>query len=190
MAPQSPSEAHRDHAGHAAHRQGSQSSDEHRDAAEELGSLKCAVVVVSDSRDESTDRSGGVAQGLIERFGHELVGRELVKNDPAAIAARLQRYAGSADFLAFCGGTGLGKHDVTVETVTPLLDKVLDGFGEAFRRFSWDEIGNAAILSRAVAGALRGTIVVCTPGSSAAVRLALEDIVLPELRHLVREANR
>ena len=175
-----------DHAGHR-----SASTEEHRGIAAELGALDCAVVVVSDSRTEKTDRSGDVAVELIEAAGHRLVGRELIKNDPAAIQAKFRDYTGDrSDFVVFCGGTGLGRRDLTVETVTPLLDKVLDGYGEAFRRFSWDEIGTAAIMSRAVGGAAQGTIVACTPGSTNALRLALEKLLLPELRHLVREANR
>jgi len=175
-----------DHHGHR-----SASTEEHRGIAAELGPLDCAVVVVSDSRTQKTDRSGDVAVELIEAAGHRLVGRELIKNDPAAIEEKFAEYVGDrADFVVFCGGTGLGRKDLTVETVTPLLDKVLDGYGEAFRRFSWDEIGTAAIMSRAVGGATRGTIVICTPGSTNALRLALEKLLLPELRHLVREANR
>ena len=128
---------------------------------------------------------------LIRKAGHCLVGRELIKNDPTAIAEMFRVYTGErADFLVFCGGTGLGKNDLTVEIVRPLLDKVLDGYGEAFRRYSWDEIGPAAIMSRAVGGTRLGTIVACTPGSSNALRLALEVLLLPELKHLVREANR
>ena len=174
---------------HSGHR--SASTEEHRGIAAELGPLDCAVVVVSDSRTEKTDRSGDVAVELIEAAGHRLVGRELIKNDPAAIEEKFAEYIGDrADFVVFCGGTGLGSKDLTVETVTPLLDKVLDGYGEAFRRFSWDEIGTAAIMSRAVGGATGGTIVACTPGSTNALRLALEKLLLPELRHLVREASR
>ena len=180
-----------EHEGEHGHGHGSASTEEHRGIADELGPLDCAVVVVSDSRTVKTDRSGDAAVELIAAAGHRLVGRELIKNDPAAIKEMFAAYTGEkADFVVFCGGTGLGRQDLTVETVTPLLDKVLDGYGEAFRRFSWDEIGTAAIMSRAVGGAKDGTIVICTPGSTNALRLALEKLLLPELRHLVREANR
>jgi molybdenum cofactor biosynthesis protein B len=169
----------------------SASTKEHRELADALGPLTCAVVVVSDSRTAKTDHSGDVAVDLIRKAGHCLVGRELIKNDPAAIEEMFHSYTGErTNFLVFCGGTGLGKKDITVETIGPLLDKVLDGYGEAFRRYSWDEIGPAAIMSRAVGGTKQGTIVACTPGSSNALRLALEALLLPELKHLVREANR
>ncbi len=173
------------------HGHGSASTEEHRGIAAELGPLDCAVVVVSDSRIANTDRSGDAAVELIAAAGHQLVGRELIKNDPVTIEKMFAQYTGeTTDFVVFCGGTGLGRQDLTVETVAPLLDKVLDGYGEAFRRFSWDEIGTAAIMSRAIGGAKDGTIVICTPGSTNALRLALEKLLLPELRHLVREANR
>ena len=91
----------------------------------------------------------------------------------------------------FCtGGTGLGARDITVDTVRPMLDKVLDGYGEWFRRASWDQIGPAAVLSRALAGKLGKALVVCSPGSSAAVELALGELLVPELRHFVREVSR
>ena len=86
--------------------------------------------------------------------------------------------------------TGLGDRDITVDTVTPMLEKILDGYGEWFRRMSWEQIGPAAILSRAVAGKLRGALIVCSPGSTAAVELALRDLLVPELRHFIREVSR
>ena len=93
--------------------------------------------------------------------------------------------------FVFCtGGTGLGDRDITVDTVTPMLEKVLDGYGEWFRRASWDQIGAASILSRAVAGKYRRALVVCSPGSTAAVELALGELLVPELRHLIREVSR
>ncbi|MDP6183305.1 MAG: molybdenum cofactor biosynthesis protein B [Gammaproteobacteria bacterium] len=170
---------------------GSESTDEHRRAAEEFGEVDSAIVVVSDSRYEDTDTSGDLAESLISRFGHNVVERTIVPNDPNAIAGKFHELAGTrAKFVVFCGGTGLSEKDLTVETIRPLLEKILDGYGESFRRFSWDEIGPAAMLSRAIGGTAKGCVVVCTPGSTAAVRLALEDIVLPELDHIVREANR
>ena len=173
-----------------AHR-GSESTEEHRRAAEEFDAIESAIVVVSDSRYEDTDTSGDLAQELITRFGHKVVHREIIKNDAKEIEKRFHDLVGEkAQFVVFCGGTGLSEKDITVETVTPLLDKILDGYGESFRRFSWDEIGPAAMLSRAVGGAAKGCLVICTPGSTAAVRLALEDIILPELDHIVREATR
>jgi len=175
----------------ATHSRGSESTDEHREAAQELGSIDSAIVVVSDSRHDGTDTSGDLAESLISHFGHNLVDRSIIPNDPDAIASKFHELVGKkARFVTFCGGTGLSEKDLTVETVKPLLEKILDGYGESFRRFSWDEIGPAAMLSRAMGGTAKGCVVICTPGSTAAVRLALEDIVLPELDHIVREANR
>ena len=182
-----------DSAKHADHRLGSESTEEHRHAAEEYSELDSAIVVVSDSRyqGEDTDRSGDMAERLIKQFGHKVVARTIVPNIPDAIAGKFHELVGvRAKFVVFCGGTGLSEKDLTVETIRPLLEKILDGYGESFRRFSWDEIGPAAMLSRAMGGAAKGCVVICTPGSTAAVRLALEDIVLPELDHIVREANR
>jgi molybdenum cofactor biosynthesis protein B len=170
---------------------GSESTEEHRRAAEEFSNVDSAIVIVSDSRHEDTDTSGDLAESLIKRFGHNVVERTIIPNDPEAIASKFHELVGTrAKFVAFCGGTGLSEKDLTVETIRPLLEKILDGYGESFRRFSWDEIGPAAMLSRAMGGTAKGCVVVCTPGSTAAVRLALEDIVLPELDHIVREANR
>lgn len=182
-----------DSAKHADHHAGSESTEEHRRAAEEYSELDTAIVVVSDSRYEGAgaDTSGDMAERLIKRFGHKVIARTLVPNSPDDIAGKFHELVnGTAKFVVFCGGTGLSEKDLTVETISPLMDKILDGYGESFRRFSWDEIGPAAMLSRAMGGTAKGCVVVCTPGSTAAVRLALEDILLPELDHIVREANR
>ena len=170
---------------------GSESTDEHRHEAEELGDIPCAVLVISDSRTERTDRSGGAAQRLIEQGGHSVVHRALIKNDADAIRHEIRQAIDTGARFVFCtGGTGLGARDITVDTVRPMLDKVLDGYGEWFRRASWDQIGPAAVLSRALAGKLGKALVVCSPGSSAAVELALGELLVPELRHFVREVSR
>ena len=172
-------------------RHGSDSTDTHRHEAEELGDIPCAVLVVSDSRTERTDRSGDASQRLIERGGHNVVHRALIKNDADAIRREIQQAIDAGARFVFCtGGTGLGARDITVDTVKPMLDKVLDGYGEWFRRASWDQIGPAAVLSCALAGKLGKTLVVCSPGSSAAVELALGELLVPELRHFVREVSR
>lgn len=146
--------------------------------------------MVSDSRTEKTDISGDVAETLIIDAGHKMAHRTLIPNDRDKIIDQCNKHSEPGKCVIFCGGTGLGKHDLTVETIEPLLDKKLDGFGEAFRRFSWDEIGVASIMSRAIGGSRNGAIVICTPGSPNAVSVALERILLPELSHLVYEANR
>lgn len=150
--------------------------------------VRCAIVVVSDSRTEKTDTSGRRAEAILRRGGHEVVSRRLVPNDPARIRRALDA---KADCVLTIGGTGPSRRDVTIETVRPLLAKELPGFGELFRARSVREIGTAAILTRALLGVTaRGTVVACTPGSENAVRLALEKILVPELRHLVWDVGR
>ncbi len=170
---------------------GSESTERHRHEAGEIGAVPCAVLVISDSRTEKTDRSGRVAERLITDGGHSVVHNGLVRNEPDMIRAEVSSAIEAGARFVFCtGGTGLGVRDITVDTVTPMLDKVLEGYGEWFRRASWDQIGAASILSRAVAGRLGNALVVCGPGSPAAVELALGELLVPELRHFIREVSR
>lgn len=170
---------------------GSASTTEHRREARTLGAISCDVVVVSDSRTPRTDVSGRVARELIEGAGFEVGRSDLVANEPAAINAAIDLFmSGESACLILLGGTGLSSRDRTVETLRARLDKQLPGYGEAFRRISWDEIGTAAILSRALAGSIQDRIVVVTPGSPNAVKTALDGVLLPELAHLVREVRR
>ena len=165
----------------------------HRDEGEALPPLACAVVTVSDSRTESTDESGALIRRLVEEAGHRVCDYVLLPNDESRVRAHVRALIGRAgvDAVLLTGGTGLGSKDRTVEAVRPLLDKELPGFGEIFRVISFQEqIGAAAILSRALAGGANGTFVVSMPGSQAAVELALTRIVLPELRHAIRELRR
>ena len=181
---------------HDEHRQGEDaalsSPDEHRRAgAEQFPSIECAVITVSDSRTELTDKSGALIQSMLQEAGHEVVGYRLVKNDAQQITQALTHMlAGRARFVMLTGGTGPGTRDITVETVQSLLEKELTGFGELFRILSYEEIGAATILSRATAGRIGNKFVVCCPGSSGAVRLALSEILIPELAHILREMNR
>ena len=181
---------------HDEHRQGEDaalsSPDEHRRAgAEQFPSIECAVITVSDSRTELNDKSGALIQSMLQEAGHEVVGYRLVKNDAQQITQALTHMlAGRARFVMLTGGTGPGTRDITVETVQSLLEKELTGFGELFRILSYEEIGAATILSRATAGRIGNKFVVCCPGSSGAVRLALSEILIPELAHILREMNR
>lgn len=168
----------------------SQVPQQHR--AEAPARVRCAVLTVSDTRTLATDRSGQAIVALLTGAGHEVVQREIVRDEPEQIRARVEHFAsrGDVDALLLTGGTGLGNRDQTFETLSALLTKPLPGFGELFRMLSFQEIGAAAMLSRAVGGLVGQLVVLAMPGSEAAVRLAMERLILPELGHLVREARR
>ena len=154
--------------------------------------VSCAVLIISDSRTEKTDESGKYLTEKLVSNGHTVIDYALLKNDSEAIKNKLEEYLAQEDLqvIITSGGTGVSMRDVTVETVTPMLDKMLDGFGELFRTLSYMEIGTASIMSRAIAGVIGGKIIICVPGSLAAVKLALDKIILPEIGHMVREATR
>ncbi|MCL2140805.1 MAG: molybdenum cofactor biosynthesis protein MoaB [Dehalococcoidia bacterium] len=154
--------------------------------------INCAIVIISDSRTEKTDESGkALSEGLCSA-GHKIIDFSLLKNDPSAIRSKLGELLHTPEIqvVITSGGTGASKMDVTIETVLPILEKKLDGFGELFRSLTYDEISTGSILSRACAGVALGKVVICLPGSLNAVRLALEKIILPEVGHLVKEASR
>jgi molybdenum cofactor biosynthesis protein B len=164
---------------------------DHRAAARTVQKVAYAVLTVSDSRTEATDDSGRLIRSLFDGAGHAWADYELVPNVPRDIQAAVRRFLqGPASCLVATGGTGAGRRDVTIETVTPFVDKVLPGFGEMFRRLSYEEIGSAAMLSRALCGVSRGKVICCLPGSEAAVRLGLSKLLLPELPHLIWVAGR
>jgi len=149
------------------------------------------VVTASDTRGEAEDESGRYLRESAAAAGHTLAGYRIVKDDPAAIRGALEEAArAGADAILVNGGTGIAGRDRTYEAVEGLLDKRLDGFGEIFRMLSYAEIGAAAMLSRAVAGVWGGRAVFSMPGSKAAVRLAWEKLVEPELPHVLRELRK
>ncbi len=154
--------------------------------------VRCFVVTVSDTRTEATDTSGRAIDDLLRAAGHLVVGRVIVRDDPDQIRGAIERHLANPDVqvIITTGGTGITSRDGTYEVVSGLLEKRLDGFGELFRMLSYAEIGAAAMMSRACAGLVAGRIVASLPGSEAAVRLAMERLLLPELGHLVREAAR
>lgn len=154
--------------------------------------VTCAVLTISDTRTSATDTGGQTIVDLLNEAGHIVCDRALVPDEPADVRAFVEGHleAGSAQVVITTGGTGISGRDRTYEAVTDLFDKTLDGFGELFRFLSYEEIGPAAMLSRATAGVARGRIVILLPGSPAAVRLAMTKLVLPELGHLVREMSR
>ena len=163
---------------------------EHKAAAPR--SVACYVLTISDTRTESTDASGRAIADLLEAAGHRVAGRAIVKDDPDIVRSAIERQLATADVQAIIttGGTGITSRDSTYEAIAGMLHKTLDGFGELFRMISYEQIGSAAMLSRACAGVIVGRIVVSLPGSEAAVRLAMERLILPELGHLVQQASR
>jgi len=168
----------------------SQVPDQHRAEAPRV--VRCAVITVSDTRTPETDTGGRTIVDLLTAAGHEVVLRQILRDEPDPIRELLGqlRDRDDVDAVLITGGTGLGSRDQTFETVTPLLSKPMPGYGELFRMLSYKEIGPAAMLSRALGGLIGRTILLTMPGSAAAVRLAMQRLILPELGHLVREARR
>jgi molybdenum cofactor biosynthesis protein B len=164
----------------------------HRHHAHGAGSLGAAVITVSSTRTPSTDESGRILADLFSTAGHRVAYRAVVKDDIAKIRASVRKALATpgVDIVVTSGGTGMTPSDVTVEAVLPLLTKKADGWGDVFRAVSREEIGNAAMLSRSVAGTVKGKWVVCIPGSAGAARTAMTRLLLPELEHMVYEARR
>jgi molybdenum cofactor biosynthesis protein B len=155
-------------------------------------SLSVAVITVSDTRTLATDTGGQTVLDHLQAAGHLLHSRHIIRDEPQAMRELLLALADELDLSAILltGGTGISSRDQTFETVTALLDKTLPGYGELFRQLSYAEIGPAAILSRATGGVMRGKIVLTMPGSPNGVKLAMEKIIVPQLKHLAREAGR
>ena len=151
--------------------------------------VNCAVITVSDTRTVETDKSGALIQQLLQDAGHGVGEYEIVKDEPAQIRARLQSLGGRLDLdvLIFHGGTGIAPRDTTYDAIANLLEKELPGFGELFRWLSFQEIGSRAIASRAIAGVYQAKLVFSLPGSTNAVKLAVEQLILPEIVHLVTQ---
>jgi molybdenum cofactor biosynthesis protein B len=155
-------------------------------------SVRCYVVTVSDTRSERTDASGAAIAALLTAAGHVVVGRTIVQDEALLVRSTIERHlaANDTDVIITTGGTGITSRDTTYEVVNTMLRKRLDGFGELFRMLSFEQIGPAAMMSRAVAGLSAGKIVVALPGSEAAVTLAMERLLIPELGHLVQQARK
>jgi len=153
-------------------------------------SVRCAVITISDSRTEATDESGALLRKLLSDAGHRVEFLKIVKDEAGPIGDAVDEAARRAEAILTNGGTGLAPRDVTIETLEPKLDKVLPGFGELFRMLSYDRIGSAAMMSRALAGVYKGKLLFCLPGSPDAVALAMERLVLPELGHAVGVIHR
>ena len=165
------------------------SHQEHRDQAPDR--IRCAVITVSDTRTPDNDTSGQYMQEALTREGHAVSAYMIVKDEPEQIRQLIQHHmqATETDAVLLSGGTGLSSRDGTYEVVQGCLDKELSGFGELFRMLSYEEIGAAAMMSRATAGVAAATVIVSMPGSSAAVRLAMDKLILPELAHMTHIAQ-
>jgi molybdenum cofactor biosynthesis protein B len=155
-------------------------------------SVSVHVITVSDTRTLETDTSGRAIAQLLEGDGHRVHERTILKDEPTEVTAAVRRSVDdpAVDVVITTGGTGITSRDSTFEAIDALIEKRLVGFGELFRMLSYQEIGAAAMLTRAIAGLAKGTIVIAMPGSEHAVRLGMTKLVLPEIGHLVREARR
>jgi molybdenum cofactor biosynthesis protein B len=155
-------------------------------------SIGCFVLTISDSKTPETDTSGILIRELLTAAGHTVAGHDIVRDEPAQVTAIVRRGCENPAVQAFIltGGTGVTSRDSTFEAVAALLDKRLDGFGELFRMLSYEQVGAAAMLSRAQGGVVKGRPLFSLPGSPNACRLALEKLIIPELGHVIREVNR
>jgi molybdenum cofactor biosynthesis protein B len=167
------------------------SSIEHKLEAPQ--SVSCKVITISDTRDKETDKSGQLIKRLLEENGHNVVDYEIVRDEKTLIRSSILKgcETSNVDVVITNGGTGIAKRDVTIEAVESLIEKEIPGFGEIFRMLSYQEdIGSAAILSRAIAGISMDTAIFAMPGSTGAVKLAMEKLILSELGHIVREIRK
>jgi molybdenum cofactor biosynthesis protein B len=151
-----------------------------------------ALIITSDTRNPEDDETGNAAKKLIEAKGHKVASRTIIPNDAERIRADVEKQLEepTIQVIITSGGTGIGSKDKTVDTLRPLLEKDLPGFGELFRHLSYEDVGAAATLSRSIAGIAKGKVIFCLPGSKNAVRLALGKIILPSIGHMLWELNR
>jgi molybdenum cofactor biosynthesis protein B len=173
----------------------SDSSKKHK--AEAPSKLEYGIFICSTSRynqtkkgDKIEDPSGDLIESLLRKAGQSILFRKIISDDPDMIAQNVKKtLREKVDIVIFCGGTGITPSDVTIESVAPFLEKTVPGFGEIFRRLSYDDIGSAAILSRAIAGVTKGKAIFCIPGSPNAVHLCLSRLIIPEAGHLIKHAR-
>jgi molybdopterin adenylyltransferase len=152
-------------------------------------SVNCAVITISDTRTPDTDNSGKLIQAYLSRDSHKVVAYMILPDEPAQIQSQIQQLSQqqNIDVIILNGGTGIAPRDTTYDVIERLLEKTLPGFGELFRFLSYQEIGSRAIASRATAGIYRQKLLFSLPGSSNAVALAMEKLILPEIVHLVKQ---
>jgi molybdenum cofactor biosynthesis protein B len=166
-------------------------AQEHRQKAGS-GAVTVAIVTVSDTRTPETDLNRQYIESRMAELGHQVAAYRLIKDEPAQVAAVIAELTALPDvqLILFNGGTGISPRDTTFDVVSRSLEKTLPGFGELFRMLSYAEVGAAAMLSRATAGTCRGKLIVSTPGSPNAVKMALEKLIIPEINHLAWEIAR
>lgn len=168
----------------------SESVQQHRSAA--AGSLTFGIITVSDTRTLANDTGGDLIAGLLQGAGHSVATRVVVTDDRERIVTAVLELVRdpTVDAVITTGGTGIARRDVTYEAVCSILDRQIAGFGELFRMLSWEEVGSAAMLSRATAGAIGSTAIFSLPGSRNAIRLGMEKLILPEIEHVVFEIRK
>lgn len=165
--------------------------DDHHRYAADKSPARIAIITISDSRTPETDTNGIYLKNQLEQNNLSLADYQIVKDEPLEIDALLEKFITSeVDLVLLNGGTGISKRDSTFDVVSKKLEKVLPGFGELFRMLSFEQVGAAAMFSRATAGVYKGKVIISMPGSPAAVQLAWEKLILPEIQHLVWELNR
>jgi molybdopterin adenylyltransferase len=166
-------------------------ASDHRRQAKSTGKISLAIVTVSDTRTPETDESGQLIRSLTEAAEHVIVDYRIVQDEPEQVQRALDDFAGGlAQIILFNGGTGISRRDRTYDVISKALEKTLPGFGEIFRMLSYEEVGAAAMLSRATAGVYQGCVVISMPGSPNAVGLAMQKLILPEIQHLAWELTR
>jgi molybdenum cofactor biosynthesis protein B len=167
------------------------SHTQHQQSAKDI-TARCAVITLSDTRTRDSDTSGQIIQALLTTAGHHVAHYDLIKDDPAELEPLLLKLAMDADVDALLtnGGTGIARRDQTIAVVEKMIDQPLPGFGELFRMLSWQQVGAAAMLSRATAGLTRGKAIFAMPGSSKAVELAMTQLILPQIRHILYELRK
>ncbi|MFZ5824943.1 MAG: MogA/MoaB family molybdenum cofactor biosynthesis protein [Bacillota bacterium] len=164
---------------------------DHKETAQAtVTALSGAVITVSDSRTEETDESGRLLMELIEGAGFRVGAYRLIKNEKDLLQQTVLELSRAVDFMITTGGTGMSPRDLSIEACRPLFTKELEGFGDVFRLLSFQEIGSAAIMSRATGGSVGRAMLFCLPGSKAAVRLAAEKLILPEIKHLIAQVRK
>ncbi|MBL1209696.1 MogA/MoaB family molybdenum cofactor biosynthesis protein [Geminocystis sp. GBBB08] len=162
----------------------------HQDS--QIKSVNCAIITVSDTRNEETDISGKIMQQILINFGHKIIHYQVIKDNPDDLKSLLINLTSNQELncIIFSGGTGISPRDNTYDILNQMLEKTLSGFGEIFRFLSYQEIGSRAMASRATAGLYNGKIVFSLPGSQNAVKLGLEKLIIPELTHLIDQINK